>query len=325
MSRQLGVGERETRWGHEIRTSLHVPSALPGLEAKTHGAFSPTEGVCAERVSYGTQFGMRIPGILYLPDPMPEEEIPGLIIVNGHGGDKYSWYSGYCGMLYAKAGAAVLTYDPTGEAERNANRESGTREHDHVEDAERMGPRLAGLMITDLMQAVSYLGGRSETDANRISAMGCFLGSFVVGMTGAIEDRLHCCLLAGGGNFDGHGEYWDTSKPMCQGAPYRSLQPMGDRGAILYALHAGRGPTLIYNGLEDEVVNIPNHGRAFFEDLRRRTIALKGNDEGVFDVGFLEGSSHRPHFATKMSRSRRKKLRLLEPERALPQTHSFGI
>ena len=293
------MSEREAQWRHEIRTALHVQDGTPELEPTTHSKFSPTEGVRVERVSYGTQFGMRIPGILYLPDPMPKEEIPGLIIVNGHGGDKYAWYGMYSGMLYAKGGAAVLTYDPTGEGERNANRESETREHDHIEDPEHMGPRLAGLMITDLMQAVRYLGTRPETDATRISAMGYSLGSFVVGLTGAVDEQIHCCVLAGGGNFDGPGEYWDRSKPMCQGAPYRSLQALGDRGAILYTLHASRGPTLIYNGLEDAVVNIPNHGRPFFEDLRKRTITRKGSEASVFDVGFLEGASHRPHFVTK--------------------------
>lgn len=299
MSREFGVSEREAQWRHEIRTALYVQDEAPDLAPTTHSVFCPTEGVRVERVSYGTQFGMRIPGILYLPDPMPDEKIPGLIIVNGHGGDKYAWYAMYSGMLYAKGGTAVLTYDPTGEGERNANRESETREHDHIEDPEQMGPRLAGLMITDLMQAVSFLGNRPETDAHRISAMGYSLGSFVVGMTGAIDDRIHCCVLAGGGNFDGPGEYWDRSKPMCQGAPYRRLQTMGDRGAILYTLHAGRGPTLIYNGLEDAVVNIPNHGRSFFEHLRERTIALKGSESSVFDIGFLEGASHRPHFVTR--------------------------
>ena len=162
-----------------------------------------------------------------------------------------------------------------------------------------MGPRLAGLMIADLMQAVSFLRDRSETDADRISAMGYSLGSFVVGMTGAVDERIHCCVLAGGGNFDGPGEYWDRSKPMCQGAPYRSLQALGDRGAVLYALHASRGPSLIYNGLEDNVVNIPNHGRPFFQDLRERTIELMGGEANVFDVGFLKGASHRPHFVTR--------------------------
>jgi dipeptidyl aminopeptidase/acylaminoacyl peptidase len=121
---ELKSEERETHWRHEIRTALHVPKEAPSLDPIIHSAFSPTEGVRVERVSYGTQFGMRIPGILYLPDPMPEEKIPGLIVVNGHGGDKYAWYAFYSGMLYAKGGAAVLTYDPTGEGERNVNRES---------------------------------------------------------------------------------------------------------------------------------------------------------------------------------------------------------
>lgn len=299
MNGQPETKERETRWRHQIRTALHVPEEAPNLKPTTHSICHPTKGVRVERVSYGTQFGMRIPAILYLPDPMPKEKIPGLIIVNGHGGDKYAWYAMYSGMLYAKGGAAVLTYDPTGEGERNANRESETREHDHIEDPKQMGPWLAGLMITDVMQAVQYLSNRPETDAHRISAMGYSLGSFVVGLTGAIDTQIHCCVLAGGGNFDGPGEYWDRSKPMCQGAPYQSLQTMGDRGAILYTLHANRGPTLIYNGLEDSVVNIPTHGPSFFEHLRERTLKLKGDEINVFDIGFLEGASHRPHFVTK--------------------------
>ena len=73
---------------------------------------------------------MRIPVILYRPARAPAGKAPGLIVVNGHGGDKYSWYSFYTGILYAKAGATVLTYDPIGEGERNAQRKSGTRQHD---------------------------------------------------------------------------------------------------------------------------------------------------------------------------------------------------
>jgi len=48
--------------------------------------------------------------------------MPGLIVVNGHGGDKYSWYAFYAGILYARAGTVVVTYDPIGEGERNAGR-----------------------------------------------------------------------------------------------------------------------------------------------------------------------------------------------------------
>ena len=78
-----------------------------------------------------------------------------MVIVNGHGGDKYSWYAAYSGVLYARAGAIVLTYDPVGEGERNASRASGTRAHDKLEPHPELARCLSGLMITDLMQAVS--------------------------------------------------------------------------------------------------------------------------------------------------------------------------
>ena len=122
----------------EIRSTLFVPDPLPNLDAQTHGRFEPAPGVVAERVTYATQFGMRVPAILYLPKER-RDKIPALIVINGHGGDKYSWYAFYTGVLYARAGAAVLTYDPIGEGERNRGRKSGTRAHDR-----RIAPRAIG-------------------------------------------------------------------------------------------------------------------------------------------------------------------------------------
>ena len=288
---------KQAEWQAGIREALFVPESPPDLAPQVHSQFTPTDGVRAERVSYGTQFGMRIPAILYLPDPLPRERVPALIIVNGHGGDKYSWYPLYAGQLYAKAGIAVLSYDPTGEGERNSHRESGTREHDLIEAPDELAQRLAGLMITDLLQGVAYLRQRGNTE--RIGAAGYSMGSFVLAMAGAISSDLHACVLVGGGNLDGVDEYWDNTKPMCTGTPYRSLQFLGDRGAVIYTLHSLRGPTLIYNGLLDTVVNIPDHGEPFFEDLRRRTIELRGSPDGVFETGFGTDVSHRPFFVTK--------------------------
>ena len=159
--------------------------------------------------------------------------------------------------------------------------------------------RLAGLMITDVMQAVSYLASRPEVDGQRIGAAGYSMGSFVLALTGAVEPRLRACVLVGGGNLDGVDGYWDNSKPMCQGLPYRSLGFLGDRGAVIYALHASRGPTLVYNGLADSVVAVDRHGEAFFADLRQRTVQVRGRDDGVFDTGFVAGASHRPYFVTR--------------------------
>ncbi len=289
---------REEAWRRQVKAVLFVPDPLPALLPQTHSRFRPAPGVVAERITYGTQFGMRVPAILYLPEARTGK-VPALIVVNGHGGDKYSWYAFYSGVLYARAGAAVLTYDPAGEGERNRERKSGTRAHDQAEPPRELAQRLSGLMITDVMQAVSYLSQRPEVDPERIAAAGYSMGSFVLSVACAVDSRLKGCVLVGGGNLDGPGQYWDNSKPMCQGIPYQSLMFLGDRPAVLYALHAARGPTLVYNGLEDSTVGIPADAEAFFRDLQRRAAAVRGSAEGIFEFGLMPGVGHRPFFVTR--------------------------
>lgn len=283
----------------EIQSALYVPDQLPELNSKLHSTFEPCSGVVAERVSYITTYNLEVPGILYLPKPRPAGKIPALVIVNGHGGDKYSWYSYYAGMMYAKGGAAVLTYDQIGEGERNINHKSGTRAHDVYEDPPELAHRLGGLMMADVLQAVSFLSEREEIDENKIAALGHSMGSFVLSLAGAVETRLNSVVLVGGGNLDGVGGYWDTSKPMCQGIPYQSLTFLDNRPEVIYGLHSLRGPLLIYNGLQDSIVAIPMLGTwSFFDDLYDRTSKLVGGTAELFDYNFIEGG-HRPYFLTK--------------------------
>ncbi len=87
---------------------------------------------------------------------------------------------------------------------------------------------------------------------------------------------------------------------MCQAIPYKSLMFLGDRGAVLYSLHASRGGTFIFNGMLDGVVISEEMGpQGFFEDLRKKTIALHGSDKNVFEFGFEPGAGHRPYFVTR--------------------------
>jgi dienelactone hydrolase len=294
------VAAQEQQWRRQICDNFFVPEPLPALDASTQRRFTPAPGVRAEGLTYRTQFGLLVPAILYLPDPLPAGKIPAFIVVNGHGGDKYSWYSWYTGILFARGGAAVLTYDPVGEGERNRLHRSGTRAHDGIKGDAVLARHLAGLMITDVRQAVSYLSQRAEVEGRRIAAGGYSMGSFVLALAGAVEPRLDACVLVGGGNLDGPDGYWDTSKPMCQGLPYRSLSFLGDRPAAIYALHASRGPTLIFNGPDDTVVAMPNCGASFFQELQQRVIRLHGSTDGVFETGFARaGASHRPYFLTR--------------------------
>ncbi|HZQ52899.1 MAG TPA: alpha/beta fold hydrolase [Bryobacteraceae bacterium] len=283
----------------KMEHAFFVPDPLPIIDAKQFGSFEVEPGIVADRVTYATEYGLRVPAIAYHPSDESVER-PTLIVVNGHGGDKYSWYSVYAGVLFARAGAVVLTYDAIGEGERNSQHKSGTRQHDRYVPPDENGPRLAGLMMTDLRGAVSYLRTRKDVDSARIAAAGYSMGSFVVSIGCAVETRLHACVVAGGGDLDGPGGYWDTSnKKMCQALPYQALRFLGDRPATIFALNAERGPLLIWNGSADDMVAIPTHGEEFFRAMRQRTIQLLGSDKNVFEYGFTPGSGHRPYFLTR--------------------------
>lgn len=285
----------------KIRAALFVPDPLPALDTKNYASFSPEPGVVAERVTYATEYGLRVPAIVYRPQKI-HGRIPGIVVVNGHGADKTNWYSWYTGVEYARAGAMVVTYDPIGEGERNDDHKDATGEHDKLINVPGVPQRMGGQMVTDVMQAVSYLRSRPEVDPSRIAVMGFSMGSFVVSIAGAVDDRIHAVLLTGGGDLDGPDGYWDSSHAvMCQAGPYHALEFLGDRPAVLFALQAKRGPTFIMNGTSDSVVAIPTHGPDFFADLRKRTIALNGSDKNVFTTWFDPGASHRPAWVTKIA------------------------
>lgn len=289
---------RERKWRSEIRHQLYVSDKLPTLEAKTWSRFTPVAGVVAERVTYQTSANMLVPAVIYRPEHS-KGRLPGIVVVNGHGGDKFSWYAFWSGMMFARAGAVVVTYDPIGEGERNIDRKSRAGSHDKVVPPPAgvsqtdWGQRLAGLMQVDLMQGVSYLLSRPEVDPKRIAVVGYSMGSFISGIAGAIDPRIHAVILSGGGDYDGPGGYFDSNPLPCQSPPYQVLSVLGDRGAVLYALNAARGPMLVMNGNADTVMDMAHHGPDWFESVRQRAIALRGTDKDMFTAIRYPGISHR--------------------------------
>lgn len=299
----IGWGAEKQKWEEfraQIDNTLHIPQTPFKPQEKGYGQFSPASGVTADRVAYSTAYGLRIPAIVYHATGATITKHPAIVVVNGHGGDKSSWYAYWTGILYARAGAVVLTYDPIGEYERNAERQSATGQHDEYIAPDDMARRMGGLMVTDVMQGVSYLLTRKDVDPKRIAVMGFSMGSFISSLACAVDIRVHACVLVGGGDLDGPGGYWDSSsKKMCQAIPYQSLSFLGDRGAVLFALMAKRGPTLVWNGTADRTVDIPHHDQAWFEDLHKRTIEELGSSKDVFEFGFTPDSGHQPYFLTK--------------------------
>ncbi len=287
------------QWRKQIRQALFIPETLPAPAPHEYSTFIPTPGVTAERVTYATLYGMRIPAIVYRPTKS-SGRLPGMVIVNGHGGDKTSWYAYYSGILYAKAGAVVVTYDPVGEDERNINCASATRAHDTLIPGPQMPPRMGGQMIADILQSVSYLLQRKDVDPARIAVAGFSMGFFHSAIAGAIDPRVHAVILSGGGNLSGPGDYWDSSpKVMCQSGPYKTLTFLPDRGADLYALNQNRGATYIINGTADPLIVSSHSDEAFFEALRTRTVAVSGTRTNLFETAWIPNAGHRPNFLTR--------------------------
>jgi len=297
--RQDASPQQYTQWEAQIRRALFIPDKLSAAEPASFGTFSPAPGVTAERVTYATTNGMRVPAIVYQPQKPIPGRMPAIVIVNGHSGDKTSWYAFYSGILYARAGAVVLTYDPLGEDERNSNRRSETKEHDTILPEADAPARLAGQMIADILQGVSYLAQRSDVDPQRIAVAAYSMGSFHSAIARALDTRIHALLLSGGGNLDGPDGYWDTSKLMCQAGAYRALSLLGDRGAVLYALNQRRGPTLLLNGTADKLITSKHTDEPFFVDLRDRTAKITATRQNLFQTEWFDGAGHRPNFVTR--------------------------
>lgn len=286
--------EQLHEWQKAARTALFMPDPMPALAAQEFGSFSAMPGVVAHRVTYGTEYGMRVPAIVYMPEH-PRGKLPAIIVVAGHGGDKTTWYEVYAGLLYASAGAVVVTYDPIGEDERNAQHLSDARAHDTVLPGAESPARLGGLMIGDVSQAVSYALSLPHVDAGRIAVLGYSMGSFHAALAAGLDPRIRYLVDSGGGDLDGNGGSWDSSsKIMCQGGPYQALSFLPDKGAILYALHQRVGQSLVLNGMEDRLVAVPHHDAAFFDDLNARVLALAGAATPPIDYRFYKGVGHRP-------------------------------
>jgi dienelactone hydrolase len=286
-------------WRHDARAALFLAGPEPALAPQDFGTFQPMPGVVAHRVTYGTQFGMRVPAIVYRPEHA-QGKLPAIIVVAGHGGDKSTWYEVYAGLLYASAGAVVVTYDPIGEGDRNAEHLHDARPHDTMLPGATSPARLGGLMVGDVSQAVSYALSLPEVDPARVAVLGYSMGSFHAALAAGLDPRIHFLVLSGGGDLDGNGGAMDTnSKIMCQGGPYQALSFLPDKGAILYALHQRAGETLALNGGDDRLVAASHHGPSFFADLNARVAALTGATQPAIDSRFYAGVGHRPSWVNR--------------------------
>lgn len=281
----------------QAKTALFLPAAMPAPAPHDFGVFHPMQGVAAHRVTFASQYGMRVPAIVYAPEHA-HGKLPAMVIVAGHGGSKSTWYEVYAGLLYAQLGAVVVTFDPVGEGERNAQHATDARAHDTLLPGASSPARMGGVMVGDVMGAVSYALSLPRVDRTRVAVLGYSMGSFHAALAAGLDPRIRQLVLSGGGDLDGNGGAWDaSSKVMCQGGPYRALSGIPDKGAVLYALHQRVGETLVMNGSEDKMLATPGHGAGFFDELNTRVEGLGGRRPIEFK--FYPGVGHRPSWVNR--------------------------
>jgi dienelactone hydrolase len=295
-----GAAEAQTHVFSQITIpeALYLQQNIP-TDPKLYSTQQITKSVRIERLSFATQYGMRVPAIAYVPTHI-RGKAPALLIVAGHGGDKTSWYEVYAGLLYASAGAIVLTYDPAGEDERNPTRASDTRLHDQpttLQHPERVG----GLMVEDAMQAQSYLRQRKDVDPDRIAILGYSMGTFHAAIASAMQGP-HALILSAGGNLDGPGQYWETGNKLnCQVAPWKALNGRTNNraGVTVYKYLGETTNTLVMNGAADGLITKFNEQQPWFDDLRHHINAPPDDSLRVPEVIFYPNVGHRPSFVNR--------------------------
>ncbi len=196
---------------------MHIPGALPDPRDKLYGQSNIAADVVADRISFATNYGLRVPAIVYHKPGATIVQHPALVVVNPPDGDKSAKYAWWTGILYARAGAIVVTYDSIGEFERNNNLRSG------FDLPDQGSLPLTAIQVTDVLQAVHYLANRKDVDAKRMAVLGFDRGgSRVSELACALDASLSACVLP---------------------APGATPSPLGDSVAVLSALIGKRGLT----------------------------------------------------------------------------------
>lgn len=122
-----------------------------------------------------TSEGTLCRGWLYLPgDGVPAAGAPAVVMANAFSAVKEIHLDGFA-RRFAEAGLAVLAFDYRTSGESDGEPRSQVVPHDQ---------------LLDLKNAISWLGGRPEVDAERIGAWGVSLGGGHVLQLGAFDPRV---------------------------------------------------------------------------------------------------------------------------------------
>ena len=168
---------REPRWKALAASMGEFPTRRP-LDTRVIKEFRG-DGYRRQDIVYQTQPGFWVTANLYLPDEA-KERMPGIVIAHSLHGPKTQFELQDMGMLWARAGCAVLVMDQVGYGERLEGY-PWEREFYHSRYITGMqlytvGESLIKWMVWDIMRGIDLLLERKDIDDKRIILLGSVAG-----------------------------------------------------------------------------------------------------------------------------------------------------
>ena len=134
-----------------------------------------------EQVSFNSA-GLKLAGVLHLPDGERSVKRPALLALHGFGSNKASRTISGPAETLASWGYAVLRFDMRG-----------------CGDSEGVRARVICLeQVEDTRNALTYLASRPEIDATRIGCIGTSFGAAVAVYAAGIDERIAAVISSGG-------------------------------------------------------------------------------------------------------------------------------
>ena len=178
-----------------------MPERTP-LNARVTGS-TQMDGFRIQKILFESHPNFPVTALLYLPGPAEKaksERLPAILMAPGHSPAGKAGDFAFA-SAFARAGFAVLSYDPIGQGERlqypdPAHPETSLAGHPTGEHGEAgiqptlIGDAVALYFLWDAVRAVDYLQSRPEIDPARIGAFGCSGGGAITALASALDDRI---------------------------------------------------------------------------------------------------------------------------------------
>ncbi len=176
-----------------LAASLGEFPARTPLQTRVTKVF-PGEGYRRQDILYQSRPGLWVTANLYLPEK-PEKRMPGIILIHSHHRPRTQPELQDMGILWARAGAAVLIPDQIGAGERIQNypwnREPYHSRYIMGMQLHLIGESLIKWMVWDTMRGVDLLLEQKDIDKGQIVLIGAVAaGGDPAAVTAALDPRI---------------------------------------------------------------------------------------------------------------------------------------